>query len=151
MHNFKEKVIWGLVFLLAFLIMACGGVIINEGSAEAAVPSPTVDDLYQVISPYMMKSDFPIDLFEFECIRIDLDTKVIPSGNVVDGEFIFPVLPTSLDLVFLYDGYHLAPAHWHWTDANRIYIAFDVNDIGQLDGTMGLYVFFFAYNTEAME
>lgn len=151
MRNIREKIVWGLVFLLAFLIMACGGIIINNGHAEAAVPSPTLDDLYQVISPYMMKSDFPIDLFEFECVRIDLNTEVVPSGNVVDGEFIFPALPTSLDLVFLYDGYHLVPAHWHWTDADRIYIAFDMSDIGQLDGVTGLYIFLFAYNTEAIE
>ena len=138
-----------LFALLLILISMCGILLVNA-HAEA-VPSPTLDALYQVVSPYMRKSDFPIDLFEFECIRIDLNTEVIPSGNVVDGEFIFPALPTSLDLVFLYDGYHLVPAQWHWTDADRIYIAFDVSDIGQLDGVTGLYIFFFAYNTEAIE
>ena len=130
----------------AFLILTllcC--VMAATGHAEAAPPSITLDDLYQVVSPYMEKSEFPIDLYEFECIRIDLNTDVVPTGNVIDGEFIFPALPNTLDMIFLYDGYHLVPARWHWTDADRIYISFDVTDIGNLDSTFGLYIFLFAY------
>lgn len=150
MYSFKEKIVWGLVFLLAFLILLCGGLLVQKGQAEA-VPSPTIDDLYQVVSPYMEKSDFPIDLYEFECVRIDLNTDVLPTGDVLDGEFIFPLLPSTLDLIFLYDGYHLVPAHWHWTDENRIYIAFDVYDISKLDGVNGLYIFLFAYSNGGAE
>ena len=149
---YKTKQYRAICFLLTLLLilMSICGFLVATAHAEAA-PSPTLDALYKVVSPYMRKSDFPIDLFEFECIRIDLDTEVVPTGSVVDGEFFFPALPTTLDLVFLYDGYHLVPAHWHWTDADRIYIAFDVESISELDGTTGLYLFLFAYSFEATE
>ena len=169
----KERIVLGLFLLLAFLCMLCGVFIVSQAETETlpdseglvsivqeegvivqkdgisdvpgkAVPSITVDDLYQIVSPFMEKSEFPIDLYECECIRIDLNTEVIPTGDVIEGEFFFPALPSTLDLVFLYDGCHLIPARWHWTDENRIYVAFTVEDIAKLDGTVGLYIFLFA-------
>ena len=167
MRNILEKIVWTLFFILAFLCLLCGGFIVNRGDAEPlsasegllppaqervisasqeeAAPDITVDDLCQIVSPIILKSSLPVDLYECTCIRIDLDTKVIPMGSVIEGEFFFSELPPTLDLVFLYDGYHLVPAHWHWTDENRIYVAFDVEDIVKLAGTVGLYIFLFAY------
>ena len=141
----NQKMIAFLTALLLLLCSVCGIMIVANADAEEATPSITIDDLYRVVSPYMVKSDFPVDLMEIECIRIDLNTDVIPTGTVIDGEFFFPALPPALDLVFLYDGGHLVPALWHWTDENRIYVAFDAEDMSRLDSATGLYVFLFAY------
>lgn len=84
MRNIREKIVWGLVFLLAFLIMACGG-IINNGYAEAAVPSPTLDDLYQVISPYTYKHEKT-----YKWYRRDKDGNPLDSGAVfATGKVIY--------------------------------------------------------------
>ena len=128
------------------LVLLCCVMVATGHAEQAASPSITADDLYRVVSPYMEKSRFPIDLYEFECIRIDLNTDEVPMGNVIDGEFFFPALPTTLEMIFLSDGYHLVPSQWHWTDADRIYISFDVADIANLDTTIGLFIFLFAYH-----
>ena len=136
----QQKWILALMGILTALILLCGFLL--AGRAEAAVPSITVADLYRVVSETMSMSGEPLDLTLCECVRVDID--LAKASGAVDGEFLFPILPDTLESVILYDGYNAVPAVWHWTDENRVYLSFDTWDVSQLSGTEGLYIFFFS-------
>ena len=136
----QQKWILALMGVLAALILLCGFLLTSR--AEAAVPSITVADLYQVISETMSMSGEPLDLTLCECVRVDVD--LAKAGGAVDGEFFFPILPNTLESVILYDGCNAVPAVWHWTEENRVYLSFGTWDVSQLSGTEGLYIFFFS-------
>lgn len=137
----QQKWILALMGVLAALILLCGFLLTSR--AEAAVPSITVADLYQIISETMSMSGEPLDLTFCECVRVDID--LAKAGGAVDGEFFFPILPNTLESVILYDGHNAVPAVWHWTEENnRVYLSFDTWAVNQLSGTEGLYIFFFS-------
>lgn len=130
------KIVLSMLALLIVLTVIAAIVIHNTYAKAEALPSPRVDDMLALTGDLQL-SDAPINLYVAECLRVDV---VSMSADGAWADLTLPYVPPSIMGVALFDGFHLINGLWQQTSETTLRLRFWPEDVGRLDGTVGLYL-----------
>ena len=117
-----------------------------RGGAES-LPSPEAKALISLTGDFAL-TGAEADIRIAECIRADV--KHYDTAGAWT-ELTLPMIPPGITDAVLYDGWHLIHAQWEQTGENTLLLHFRAEDLGKLDGTVGLYLLILAERTGGID
>ncbi len=135
-----RKIAWAIQIALA--VQVASSVFAPQPvQAYESNPSPTINGLYRIESPYIKMSDFPNDFVLYDVITIDVDVDAVNQSDVIEADLFLPIIPDGLNDIVLFDGWHVAHFSFERISERCVHISTASENLSGFDGTVGLYLF----------